>query len=95
MKHSGLLPALLAGVVSLAVAAEPEAPGRALVLAVSEGTSGGIDADTAKRKYAPMAQRLSEALGARVEIEFVREFARLEAGMREDRFDLVIARPSE
>jgi ABC-type phosphate/phosphonate transport system substrate-binding protein len=95
MKHFGMLPVLLAGLVSLAPAAEPEPASRTIVLAVSEGTSGGIDAATAKRKYAPMAQRLSEALGARVEIEFVREFARLEAGMREDRFDLVIARPSD
>ena len=95
MKHFGMVLALLAGLVPLASAAEPEPSGRVLVLAVSEGTSGGIDAATAKRKYAPMAQRLSEVLGARVEIEFVREFARLEAGMREDRFDLVIARPSD
>jgi len=95
MKHFGMLPVVLAGVVSLVSAAEPVPEARTIVLAVSEGTSGGIDAATAKRKYAPMAQRLSEALGARVEIEFVREFARLEAGMREDRFDLVIARPSD
>lgn len=92
---SALLSALVAGVVPLSHAAEGDPPGRALVLAVSEGTSGGIDAATAERKYAPMAERLSAALGAKVTIEFVREFARLEAGMREDRFDLVIARPSD
>jgi ABC-type phosphate/phosphonate transport system substrate-binding protein len=95
MKPLAWVPVLLAGLVSTALAVEPDAAPRTFVLAVSEGTSGGIDADTAKRKYAPMAQRLSEALGARVQIEFVREFARLEAGMREDRFELVIARPSD
>jgi len=95
MTRSGLVSALLAACVSSAVVADPLPASRTLTLAVSEGTSGGIDAATAQRKYAPLAQRLSDALGARVEIAFVREFARLEAGMREDRFDLVIARPSD
>lgn len=66
-----------------------------LSLAVSEGTSGGIDAATARKKYAPMAERLSAALGAPVEIVFVREFAALEQGMKDNRFDFVVARPSD
>lgn len=70
-------------------------PRRTLSLAVSEGTSGGIDATTAKRKYAPMAERLGKQLGADVEVVFVREFAELEQGMKENRFHFVVARPSD
>ncbi|OYD54870.1 phosphate ABC transporter substrate-binding protein [Thauera propionica] len=68
---------------------------RPLSLAVSEGTSGGIDAATARKKYAPMAERLSTALGRKVEVTFVREFSALEEGMRDGKFDFVIARPSD
>jgi ABC-type phosphate/phosphonate transport system substrate-binding protein len=68
---------------------------RPLSLAVSEGTSGGIDAATARKKYAPLADRLSAALGRKVEVAFVREFAALEEGMRDGKFDFVIARPSD
>ena len=68
---------------------------RVLSLAVSEGTSGGIDAATARRKYAPLAQRLEQALGDSVEVVFVREFAALEQGMKDGRYDFVVARPSD
>ena len=66
-----------------------------LSLAVSEGTSGGIDAATARKKYAPLAQRLEQALGDSVEVVFVREFAALEQGMKDGRYDFVVARPSD
>lgn len=86
-----LLAALLA-VGALPASAQAAA---SLSLAVSEGTSGGIDAATARKKYAPMAERLSAALGTPVEIVFVREFAALEQGMKDNRFDFVVARPSD
>ena len=66
-----------------------------LSLAVSEGSSGGIDAATARKKYAPLAQRLEQALGDSVEVVFVREFAALEQGMKDGRYDFVVARPSD
>lgn len=88
------LVALLGGAL-LAAPARSAPPARQLVLAVSEGTSGGIDSATARRKYAPMAERLGTRLGATVEIAFVREFAALEKGMKENRFHFVVARPSD
>ncbi len=90
-------PLLAALAVLLATAALPASAQslRSLTLAVSEGTSGGIDAATARKKYAPMAERLSAALGAQVSILFVREFAALEQGMKDKRFDFVVARPSD
>lgn len=66
-----------------------------LVLAVSEGTSGGIDAETARQKYQPLAEVLARAINAEVTVTFVREFSALEKGMSTDLYDLVIARPSD
>lgn len=94
MKHTHLVAALLAA-LAIPVHAAPATSARQLVLAVSEGTSGGIDAVTARRKYAPLAERLGTALGASVEIAFVREFAALEQGMKDNRFHFVVARPSD
>ncbi len=87
----------LAALISLNAQALPAAAQgtRALSLAVSEGTSGGIDAATARKKYAPLAQRLAQALGDSVEVVFVREFAALEQGMKDGRYDFVVARPSD
>jgi ABC-type phosphate/phosphonate transport system substrate-binding protein len=66
-----------------------------LVLAVSEGSSGGIDAETARAKYQPLADILARAIGGDVKIAFVREFAALEKGMKDNQYDLVLARPSD
>lgn len=66
-----------------------------LVLAVSEGTSGGIDAETARKKYQPLAEVLAQAINVEVTVTFVREFSALEKGMSTDLYDLVIARPSD
>lgn len=85
----------LLGSAALPLPAVSAPPARQLVLAVSEGTSGGIDGATARRKYALMAERLGARLGATVEIAFVREFAALEKGMKENRFHFVVARPSD
>ena len=95
LPHPHLL--ILAALASLGAQALPAAAQspRVLSLAVSEGTSGGIDAATARRKYAPLAQRLEQALGDSVEVVFVREFAALEQGMKDGRYDFVVARPSD
>lgn len=66
-----------------------------LVLAVSEGSSGGIDAETARAKYQPLADILARAIGGDVKVTFVREFAALEKGMKDNQYDLVLARPSD
>jgi len=68
---------------------------KTITLAISEGTSGGIDAKTAQAKYRGLADLLGKALGVEVSIRFVREFAELEQGMKEKSFDLVMARPSD
>ena len=68
---------------------------RTLSLAVSEGTSGGIDADAAKAKYQPLADQMGRVMGTEVKVVFVREFAALEKGMKENQYDLVLARPSD
>lgn len=68
---------------------------KTIILAISEGTSGGIDAKMAQAKYRGLADLLGKALGVEVSIRFVREFAELEQGMKEKSFDLVMARPSD
>lgn len=62
---------------------------------VSEGTSGGIDADVALQKYRPLANVIEKTLGKKVIVTFVRNFEALEAGMKKGEFDLVMARPSD
>ncbi len=66
-----------------------------LSFAVSEGTSGGIDAEAARAKYQPLADMLGKAINGEVKVVFVREFSALEKGMKDNQFDLVIARPSD
>lgn len=66
-----------------------------LFLAVSEGTSGGINASEAVEKYRPLADALSKAAGVPVVVNLVRNFETLEAGMKKGEFDLVMARPSD
>lgn len=68
---------------------------QALTLGVSEGTSGGLDHAQGVAKYEGLTEALSRSLGQKVNLVFVREFARLEAGMQEGRFDFVMARPSD
>ena len=82
---------------SAAMAASPakEVARNPLILAVSEGTSGGIDAATAEQKYAGLMAMMAKALGQTIRFEFVRDFKALEQGMKERRFDLVMARPSD
>jgi ABC-type phosphate/phosphonate transport system substrate-binding protein len=66
-----------------------------LTFAVSEGSSGGIDAEAARAKYQPLADALGRAINSDIKITFVREFAVLERGIKENQFDFVLARPSD
>lgn len=91
-----LLPLFFVLLSALTLSAQAEkSPHRTINLAISEGTSGGIDAKAAQAKYRGLADLLGKALGAEVSIRFVREFALLEQGMKEQSFDLVMARPSD
>jgi phosphonate transport system substrate-binding protein len=65
------------------------------ILAVSEGTSGGIDSAQVLAKYQPLADLLAHGVGEKVSVIMVRDFAALEQGMKEARFKFVIARPSD
>lgn len=65
------------------------------VLAVSEGTSGGLDHAQVITKYEGLADVIGQAIQAKVSVVFVREFKQLEEGMRSGRFEFVIARPSD
>jgi ABC-type phosphate/phosphonate transport system substrate-binding protein len=83
---------LMAMAYSVAAHAAPVKP---VVLAVSEGTSGGIDNATAQAKYRGLAELIGKTLQKPVTILFVREFSDLDQGMKEQQFDIVMARPSD
>lgn len=73
-------------------------PGRAetpLILAISEGTSGGLDHAQVIAKYQGLANVIGGAVKAKVNVVFAREFSTLETGMKSGRFDFVMARPSD
>jgi ABC-type phosphate/phosphonate transport system substrate-binding protein len=69
-----------------------------MVLAVSEGTSGGgagvTDAQMAT-KYKPLIDVMEAVLKDTVKVRYVRSFSKLEKGMSDGSFDMVIARPSD
>jgi phosphonate transport system substrate-binding protein len=65
------------------------------ILAVSEGTSGGIDSAQVLAKYQPLADLLARGTAEKTSVIMVRDFAALEQGMKEGRFRFVIARPSD
>jgi phosphonate transport system substrate-binding protein len=66
-----------------------------LVLAVNEGTSGGTDHAQLVAKYKGVADAIGAALKRQVNVVPSREFSLLESGMRNGRFDFVMARPSD
>jgi ABC-type phosphate/phosphonate transport system substrate-binding protein len=66
-----------------------------LVFAISEGTSGGLDHAQVIAKYQDLANILGGVLKTKVSVVFAREFSTLENGMKEGRFDFVMARPSD
>lgn len=81
----------LAAALCLAVPAWAED----LVMAVSEGTSGGLDHAQVIVKYQGLADVIGRSMKRKVNVVFAREFAQLEDGMKTHRFDFVIARPSD
>lgn len=81
--------------LGLAWASALPAWGQELVMAVSEGTSGGLDHARVIAKYQPLAEAIGRSVHRKVNVVFAREFAQLEDGMRTRRFDLVLARPSD
>lgn len=69
-----------------------------LLFAVSEGASGAGAAATHRQmalKYQPLTEVMEQVLGQPVRVQYVRDFQALDAGMKEGRFDLVIARPAD
>lgn len=66
-----------------------------LVLAVSEGTSGGLDAARVIAKYQDLAYAIGRGMKAKVNVVFVRDFATLEEGLKTSRYTFVMARPSD
>lgn len=68
---------------------------KSLILGVSEGTSGGVSFLDVLVKYQPLADEIGRVLDRKVSVVLVREFERLETGMRERAFDIVMARPSD
>lgn len=77
--------------LSLGLSAHAQAP---LVLVISEGTSGGLDQGRVIAKYQDFANVIGKALNEKVNVVFAREFSTLENGMKDGRFDFVMARPS-
>lgn len=68
---------------------------RPLVMAISEGTSGGLDHAAVRAEYGALAELIGRAAGQPVNLVFAREFRMLEEGMRSGDHDLVMARPSD
>jgi ABC-type phosphate/phosphonate transport system substrate-binding protein len=66
-----------------------------LVLAVSEGTSGGLDHAQVIAKYKGLADAIGRGMKTTVNVVFIREFSALEDGLKNSRFAFVIARPSD
>lgn len=66
-----------------------------LILAISEGSSGGTDHARVIAKYQGLADALGQSISQKVNVVFIREFAALEDGLKTRRFDLAMARPSD
>lgn len=93
MRNFSLLGGLC--IAALLTLANPVCAQSQLVLAISEGTSGGLDHAQVIAKYQDLANAIGAALKTKVSVVFAREFATLENGMKEGRFDFVMARPSD
>jgi ABC-type phosphate/phosphonate transport system substrate-binding protein len=66
-----------------------------LVMAVCEGTFSGAAPAELVDKYHPLAEHLGKALKTHIIVSPVCSFPRLESGIAEQRFDLVMARPAD
>lgn len=91
-KLAALAAALL---LSVSAGAQQPPPQQDLVMGVSEGTSGGLDHAQVVIKYQGLADVIGRSIKRKVNVVFAREFAQLEEGMKQNRFDFVIARPSD
>lgn len=81
--------------LTLACMIAPAAHAAPLVMAVSEGSSGGTDHARVIAKYKGLADAIGRSINASVNVVFIREFAALEDGLKQQRFDLAMARPSD
>lgn len=81
--------------LALALCCAVPAWAQELVMAVSEGTSGGLDHAQVINKYQGLADVIGRSIKKKVNVVFAREFSQLEDGMKNQRFDFVIARPSD
>jgi phosphonate transport system substrate-binding protein len=84
--------------ISLALmlsALAPSAKARDLILAIGEGSSGGTDHARVISKYQGLADAIGRSINKKVGVIFIREFAALEDGLTQKRFDLAMARPSD
>ena len=68
---------------------------RDLVMAISEGSSGGTDHARVIAKYQGLADAIGKSINQQVNVVFIREFSALEEGLKNNRFDLAMARPSD
>lgn len=93
MRHFSLLGGLC--MAALLTFASPVRAQSQLILAISEGTSGGLDHASVIAKYQDLANVIGGVLKTKVSVVFAREFATLENGMKDGRFDFVMARPSD
>ncbi len=91
LRHAPVWSAIVLAAWASAGLAQP----RDLVLAISEGTSGGLDHSRVIAKYGGFSNIVGAAIKRRVVVVFVREFSQLEEGMKTGRFDFVLARPSD
>jgi phosphonate transport system substrate-binding protein len=71
------------------------AQARDLVMAISEGSSGGTDHARVIAKYQGLADAIGKSINQKVNVVFIREFSALEDGLKNQRFDLAMARPSD
>lgn len=93
MRYFSLLGGLC--MATLLTLASPVCAQSQLILAISEGTSGGLAHASVIAKYQDLANVIGAVLKTKVSVVFAREFATLENGMKDGRFDFVMARPSD
>lgn len=86
---------LFAGVALVFSLCAAPAQARDLILAISEGTSGGTDHARVIAKYQGLADVIGRSIQRKVNVVFIREFSALEEGLKARRFALAMARPSD
>jgi phosphonate transport system substrate-binding protein len=87
-------PLVWSGLLTIALSASP-ARAEDLVFAVSEGTSGGLNAGLVISKYKDLADAIGRGMKAKINVVFVRDFATLEEGLKSGSYHFTMARPSD